>query len=187
MDGFGAYFCDNIIDTIKKSTVPLTYLTPQIQNPSNNIITDTLNWTLITGTFTAQGNEKFMVIGNFKSDAATNTVLINPTGLPSIATDVCVDDVSCIEMDAPAYAGIDKNILSGQSTYLGRELDFAVDPFCYWYQLPGMLPLDTASGITVSPTVTTTYVVRQELECNSIKWDTVVVRVGYTGLAELSG
>jgi hypothetical protein len=182
MDGFAAYFGDNNLDTISKFGIPLTYLTPQIENPINNIITDTLNWTLITGTFVASGHEKFMVIGNFKSDATTNTVLINPTYLPAVATDVCIDAVSCIELDLPAYAGPDRSVIPGDSAFIGREPDFAIDPGCYWYRLPGMVPLDTTSGLWVKPTVTTTYVVKQVLDCSAEKWDTVIVYMNLVGL-----
>lgn len=62
IDGFGAYFGDNTIDTITRCTKPLTYLTPQIKNPNFNFITDTMNWVSVTGTFVANGIEKYMVI-----------------------------------------------------------------------------------------------------------------------------
>jgi hypothetical protein len=182
IDGFGAYFGDNSLDTITQANIPLTYLTPQVQNANNNVIADTLNWTLITGTFVASGHEKFMVIGNFKSDAATNTVLINPTHLPVVFTDVCIDDVSCIELDLPAYAGPDRSIIPGDSAFIGRDPDFAIDPGCFWYRLPGMVPLDTTSGLWVKPTVTTTYVVKQVLDCSAEKWDTVIVYMNLVGL-----
>ncbi|MBX3165655.1 MAG: hypothetical protein KF900_14355, partial [Bacteroidetes bacterium] len=68
IDGFGAYFCGSEIDTINYCFVPLTYLTPQVQNPQGNIITDTLNWVAITGTFVANGTEKYLLLGNFLSD-----------------------------------------------------------------------------------------------------------------------
>ncbi len=187
MDGFGAYFGDGTIDTITKCTVPLTYLNPQVKNPIGNVITDTLNWVPITGTFTANGAEKYLVLGNFLADNAVATASIGGPYYPQLWTDVLIDDVSCIEADAPAYAGPDKYLLAVDSVYIGRERDFAVDPYCVWYQLPNTTSLDTTSGIWVKPTQTTTYVVQQNLECGSLKWDTVVVRVGYTGLAELSG
>ena len=185
MDGFGAYFGDGSIDTIKKCTVPLNYVNPQVKNPLGNVITDTLNWVPITGTFTANGTEKYMLLGNFLADNAVTTASIGGPYYPQLWTDVCIDDVSCIEADAPAYAGPDKYVLAGDSVYIGRERDFAVDPYCVWYQLPNATSIDTTSGIWVKPTQTTTYVVQQNLECGSLKWDTVVVRVGYTGNVEL--
>src|SRR5262249_18836598 len=65
VDGLGAYFGDSNTDTITQCDKPITYLTPQVKNPNGNIITDTLNWVLITGTFTANGTEKYLILGNF--------------------------------------------------------------------------------------------------------------------------
>ncbi len=185
MDGYGVYFGDASVDTISKCNIPLSYINPQVKNSIGNVITDTLNWVPITGTYTANGTEKYLLLGNFLADNGLTTLLINPTNLPLIFTDVLIDAVSCVEADAPAYAGSDKYLLAGDSVYVGRERDFAVDPYCIWYQLPNTTSIDTTSGIWVKPTQTTTYVVQQNLECGSLKWDTVVVRVGYTGNVEL--
>jgi hypothetical protein len=144
-----------------------------------------LNWVPITGTFVADGTEKVMVIGNFLADQYVITAPIYTPYFPENWTDVCVDDVSCIEVDLPAYAGPDQSIVPGDSAFIGRESDFAIDPGCKWYRLPGMTPIDTISGMWVKPTVTSTYVVRQELECSSVKWDTVVVHMNLVGLHNL--
>jgi hypothetical protein len=182
----GLYLADSSIDTIKKCTIPITYLTPQVENPTNNVITDTLNWVKVSGKYTAIGTEKYIMIGNFYSDSATNKILVNPTNLPVNAADYLIDDVSLIEVDLPAYAGSDAVITPGDSAFIGREPDFAIDPGCRWYRLPGMEALDTISGMWVKPALTTTYVVRQELECSAEKWDTVVVHVNLTRLDELN-
>lgn len=181
MDGFGAYFGDNSLDTISKCDRHLPFLIPHIQNPVNNLITDTLNWIPVTGTFVATGTEKHVVIGNFRSNASTNTVMIN-TNLPGVYTDVCIDDVSCIDVDLPAFAGPDLYCIPGNSVYLGRQKDVGIDEACMWYQLPNLTTaIDTAAGIAVSPVVTTTYVVRQEI-CAGIRWDTVVVYASGVGI-----
>ncbi len=186
MDGFGIYFGSSLLDTISKCTLPLSYISPQIQNANNNIISDTLNWVPITGTFVASGLEKYALVGNFKSNGSVATSLINPTYLPTVFTDACIDAVSCIEVNLPAYAGLDKSIIIGDSAYIGRESDFAVDKGCIWYKLPNMTTsIDTISGLWVKPTITTTYVVRQELDCSSTKWDTVVVHMNLVGLEKL--
>ena len=186
IDAFEAYFGDNTLDTIKYGHIPLSYITPQVRNPKGNIITDTLNWTLVTGTFVAQGTEKYMVIGNFETDANTDTVLWNPTISPNIVCEASLDDVSCIPVNLPAYAGPDKRCIVGDSVYLGRESDFAIDPYCQWYQLPNTTnTIAVNSGIWVKPTNTSTYVVRQELECGNVFWDTVVVYRDEVGLNEL--
>ena len=187
VDGFGAYFGDITLDTITLCEKPITYLTPQVQNPTNNILSDTLNWALLTGTFVANGTEKYMLLGNFKSDAATNSVMINPANLPIIATDILYDDVSVIDIDLPAYAGPDVWGAPTTTIYLGRERDVGIDEACMWYKLPNTTTaIDTAAGITATIGVTTdTYVVRQEI-CGNVKWDTVTVNISGVGFGNSS-
>jgi len=185
MDAIGAYFGNSTLDTINYCNIPLTYLTPQVQNPTGNIIIDTLNWVAITGTFVANGTEKYMVLGNFKSNATTNTIAINTSSVVA-GTDVCFDDVSVIELNLPAYAGPDKSVIPGDSVFIGREPDFAIDSGCTWFKLPNLTTaIDTISGLWVKPTVTTAYVVRQILDCSSEKWDTVMVYINPVGLEKL--
>ncbi|HQQ93560.1 MAG TPA: T9SS type A sorting domain-containing protein [Bacteroidia bacterium] len=184
-DGFAAYFGNNSIDTITKTGVPLVYLQPQIQNPAFNIISDTLNWIPILGVFVANGDEKHMLIGNFKNDLNTHTLLITSSLPQSVFTDVCLDDVSCIDIDLPAYAGSDTYVVSGGSVYIGRERDVGIDEACVWYKLPNSVTaIDTAAGIWVSPTTTSTYMVVQDI-CGNIKRDTVVVSLSGVGSNEL--
>ncbi|MCA0430599.1 MAG: T9SS type A sorting domain-containing protein [Bacteroidetes bacterium] len=185
IDGFGAYFGDNTIDTITKCTIPLTYLTPQVQNTNGNVITDTLNWLPITGTFVATGIEKYCVLGNFKSHAATNTASLNPLYLPQEWSDVLLDDVSCIPIDLPAFAGADIFGIPGNTVYLGRPQDVGIDEACLWYNLSNTTtPIANAAGITLTVATTTqTYMVKQDI-CGIIKYDTVVVYASAVGLNE---
>jgi hypothetical protein len=186
MDGFGICFADSTLDTINYCNQPLTYLNAQIQNPSGNVIFDTLNWVSITGTFVATGREKYMVLGNFKSAALTTTMVADPTWSLNTGSEIGIDDVSCMELNLAAYAGPDHLILTGDSAFIGRQPDWAIDPGCIWYKLPNMtISLDTISGLWVKPSVTSTYVVRQELDCSSLKWDTVVVTIN-TNLVDLN-
>ena len=186
IDAIGAYFGDNSLDTITKCNIPITYLTPQIYNPALNVITDTLNWTAITGTFVANGIEQYMVIGNFKSDANTNTTLTNTLNFPANFADYYLDDVSVIDIDLPAYAGPDKRCIPGDSVFIGREPDVGIDDACTWYKLPNMAtPIATVAGLYVKPVTTTTYVVRQQLWCSGVKYDTVVVYKDAVGWEKL--
>lgn len=187
IDGLGIYFGNNYtLDTITKPNIPLTYLIPQLQNANNNMLTDTMNWILFTGTFVASGIENNLVIGNFKSNAATNSVLTNPTYSPTIESDYLIDEVSCIPLDLPAYAGPDAFCIPGNSVYIGRQQDVGIDEACMWYKLPNMTTaIDTAAGIWVTPTMpTTTYIVKQDI-CGVIKYDTVIVNHSGVGFMDL--
>jgi hypothetical protein len=150
------------------------------------MVTDTMGWTLITGTFVANGTEKHCVIGNFKSDANTNKILINPTNLPAIACDVLIDDVSCIPTDLPAYAGADLWAIPGQTVYIGRTQDVGIDEACTWYNLSNTLtPIANAAGMTLTVALSTqTYMVKQDI-CGIVKYDTVIVHASGLGNAEL--
>lgn len=67
----GAYFSvDSLLDTTYRHTI--NYVTPQIENPIQNMLNDTINWMLVSGNFIAAGGEKFMTIGNFQLPANTN-------------------------------------------------------------------------------------------------------------------
>ena len=186
----GAYFADTSIDTISKCTLPITYLAPQVENANSTIIADTLNWILIRGQFTASGNEKYLVIGNFRSDVNTNKTLVNSTNLPGVWSDYLIDDVSLIELNIPAYAGRDTVIFAGDSVFLGSKPDVGIDEVCQWYKLPLVITpttpaIDTVAGFWVKPTATSTYVVRQEI-CGLVKWDTVVVYMDAVGIEKFN-
>lgn len=73
---------------------------PQIFNPSNRIINDTLNWVKISGTFIASGNECFLIIGNFCKDAAVDTLIANSNS----------NDVTYFFIDAVFLYEIESNI-----------------------------------------------------------------------------
>jgi hypothetical protein len=195
IDSHGVYFGDNTLDTITKFKIPLTYLNPQIQNPAGNIIGDTLNWVPITGTFVANGTEKFCVIGNFKSDAATNFTMQVKNATHNIQYPPCgtcttsvayIDDVSCIPVDLPAYAGPDVFGIPGNTVYIGRPQDVGIDEACTWYNITNTTtPIANAAGITITVGVSSqTYIVKQDI-CGNIKYDTVAVYASAVGNKEL--
>jgi hypothetical protein len=185
IDGFGIYFSDSITDTIKYCNRPLTYLTPQIQNPIGTFLSDTLNWIFFSGLYTATGKEKYVLIGNYMDNAATGTLLVNSATLPQVFASYLYDDVSLIDINLPAFAGRDTIVFPGSSVFIGREPDVGIDEACIWYKLPDLVnPIDTIAGFWINPTTTATYIVKQQLWCNNTpKWDTVVVEISiYVGL-----
>ena len=179
--------CNNIGAYISSNAVSLTgpsYLlnyTPQAI--TKNIISDTMNWTLIRGVIQASGNENYITIGNFYSDANTNVIITN-TSTPNTAYYI-IDDVSIIPIDSIpggmlANAGPDQNIAIGDSTFIGYEI---TGLNCNWFILGGAQIAANTSGIYVKPTAPTTYVVEQNL-CGTITYDTVKVWVSPTGINE---
>lgn len=164
---------DVSLDTITYINTPLTYLTPQITN-TVGIIMDTLNWIEVKGTFVANGTEKYLVIGDFKSDASTSASS-STTGVGSgVWSEYMIDDVSVIDFNLPAYAGPDKNITLGDSAFIGRPPEVGLE--CVW--ATGTTTIGTGGGLWVKPTTTGTfsYVVTQNI-CGNIKKDTVNVNI----------
>lgn len=178
-DGLSIFLSDGSVDTITKCGLDLNYLSPQIINPVGNFITDTLGWKEVSGTFTATGTEKYLVIGNFKTDAATSTSITGScTGYWS---EYNVDDVSVIDFDLVAYAGPDKNINLGDSAFIGRPPEIGLE--CTW--TTGTVTVGDSAGIWVKPSSpgTYSYVVTQNI-CGNIKTDTVNVVVSPNGINE---
>ena len=178
-NSFGLYFGDSSVDTISTCGNPLSYLTPQVQWA--NFITDTLGWTLVTGTFTATGSEKYLIVGNFSTDAATTA---SPTGVGSGTwSEYNIDDISVIDFNLSASAGPDKNISLGDSTFIGRPPEIGLE--CNWTS--GSLTVGAGGGLWVKPTSpgTYSYVVTQNI-CGNIKTDTVNVNVAPSLISEHS-
>lgn len=180
IDKIGIYLSDASVDTVSYCMIPLTYLNPQIENTTGNILKDTLNWIEVSGTFTATGTEKYLVIGNFKSNAMTT---FTPTGVAGgiFFADYYIDDVSVIDYNLLAYAGPDKNINLGDSAFIGRPPEIGLE--CTW--TTGTTTVGTGGGIWVKPTSlgTYSYVVTQNI-CGNIKTDTVNVNVAPSLISE---
>jgi hypothetical protein len=90
IDAIDVYFSDTVVISFPNYN-PLPF-TPQISN-STGIITDTLNWVLISGSYTASGGENYLIIGNFKDDANTSFILSNVSA-PYEYSYYYIDDVS---------------------------------------------------------------------------------------------
>jgi len=69
ISNMGAYLSDSLIVTQNGDNIAIS---PQIENPDSIILSDTMNWMKISGRFTANGGEQYIVIGNFRPDSLTN-------------------------------------------------------------------------------------------------------------------
>jgi type IX secretion system substrate protein len=89
-DDIGAYFADTMITGNSYYHLPLN---PQIIN-TTGFITDTMNWVLISGNYTANGGENYLIIGNFIDAQNTDTIPFNPNITFMRYTYFHIDDVS---------------------------------------------------------------------------------------------
>mgnify|MGYP001942363871 CR=1 FL=1 len=69
----GAYFSDSILVGCPGSFYALNCFQPQIVE--NNFITDTMGWTLISGSFIAEGGENYVTIGHFEDIVTYDSLL----------------------------------------------------------------------------------------------------------------
>jgi hypothetical protein len=88
----GACFTSSNIDWLLPATQYFD-LVPKVEYDSAPI-TDTEGWTLVSGEFVAEGDEKFLTIGNFKSDMETNLEQVAPSEYEWDVSAYYIDDVS---------------------------------------------------------------------------------------------
>jgi hypothetical protein len=182
VDHIGAFADNGTIDTTTalECVSPLPAIIPQVYTTS--IISDSVNWTKIQGSFVASGNERFITIGNFFDTTVTHYINYNPPG-PQLYDYAwyLVDDVSIIDNTQKAFAGNDTVINRGDSVFIGSHEDGLP---VTWYRLGTSTPLTIAGGLWVKPDTTTHYVVKLDL-CSGITYDTMKVQVGRTGVTSL--
>ena len=112
IDGMGLYLSvDSAVDYTINTNLSFV---PQIENPAGNIIYDTLNWVQISGTYIANGGEKYFTIGNFKDDANTLIDSINNNVPQSrYVSYLFIDDVSVIDCTV-GIGEVNDNLSSGK-------------------------------------------------------------------------
>ena len=174
----GAYLDDG---TISAPPWGVALATPQVASPKNVYISDTLGWTEVQGTFVANGTEKYLTLGNFKSTAQTtySTMPIVPF-FTSAYSFYYFDDVSVIDADLEAFAGRDTFYTNpGDSVFIGRASEVGLDDRCTWYKLPNVTTpvASSVAGMYIQPQGVEQYMVRQEI-CGNVKYDTVTVYPG---------
>ena len=180
----GAYFDDGTIDTTQNCGLPQSTHIPQVYDTA--IINDTLNWIKVQGSFTANGTEKYITMGNFFDAAHTDTFRVYfPIAVSSgntFGTFYLIDDVSVIPLDATANAGADGvTSPTGDSVFIGTTDGYLP---CKWYTATGALIDSNIAGFKVKPSVTTKYVMELDV-CGTLSWDTVTVFVAPTSVSSI--
>lgn len=157
IDCIGMFFSK---DSVRFIAPPMLYDTiPQIKNPSNSFLFDTTNWMKIFGSFTANGGEKFITIGNFYNNFNTNYSVLSQ---PIERSYYWVDDISVFDCNAwpyPSSAGNNQNICMGDSVQIG---DTSRSEYIYWWTPTAGLSNDSIANPMASPAVTTTYYLHQK-------------------------
>ncbi len=82
-----------------------SYYEPQVVNPYENLIADTKGWTLISGTFIADGGEEFLTIGNFYPASQSNVTDLDSLTYLLPGAYYYIDDISLTCLSC----GIDKD------------------------------------------------------------------------------
>jgi len=93
-------------------------LNPQIEY-HNGIIMDTVNWVKVNGSFIASGNEKYLVIGNFRDNIHTNYLEVS---YGVISPYYYIDDVSVCECSFEINLGEDTKFCGNETMLLNATL-----------------------------------------------------------------
>lgn len=99
---------------------------------SSNVITDNINWTKLSGSFIANGGEKFLTIGNFYSEASTSSVQVLSNSLNGDLAYYYIDNVylgsescSCNQEDSQIVVLEIPNVFTPNGDGINDTLTFA--------------------------------------------------------------
>lgn len=93
----GAYFTDALVVNDNWGVYEVD---PQIESPVEVVFEDKENWVLVEDTFSSRfGGERFMLIGNFRTDDESQIALVDSNSLYSKSY-YYIDDVSVIALDS---------------------------------------------------------------------------------------
>jgi Secretion system C-terminal sorting domain len=143
-NGFSMYFDTGELDTMitihHDSTSIYTFVQPQVQCPF--LISDTINWTKVQGSFVANGTETHVNLSNFLSDSATLKDFEIDGSIYGVQ-DILVDNVSLIPMDITQWLPDYYAAPTADSAWIGLDvLDYADGS---WYTA-NMQYITTAPG-----------------------------------------
>ena len=172
VDRLGAYLDNGALDA-NNECLPII-VTPTFENPALNIIRDTVGWQKIQGTFTANGTETYITIGNFYTHGQTRVGISKPSSTYEEAY-YYVDDVSVIPIEIKAFAGNDATICLGDSIVLGRPQEVGIE--CEWYKPGNPVPFSSNSSLRFKADSVGTYIFIQRMDNCKITFDTVTVKV----------
>ncbi len=92
INSFGVHF--SYMEPRGNNDLKAIPLEEHVGNRSGRIISDTVNWTKISGKYKAKGGEYFVTFGNFRTDIATKSLMIKENCIRSDRSYMLVDGVS---------------------------------------------------------------------------------------------
>jgi len=151
---------------------------PQLENPQGNIISTTCQ--TITGTYCATGGEQWVVIGNFRDNAATGG---STTGYLFI-DDVSIRESCATNITVSASASPDGMCGAGGCATLSVTASGGSGTFTHTWSPGG----GTGPSIVVCPSATTTYTVTTESPFSTCGGGTATdVRTVTVTISEVNG
>ncbi len=181
----GAFLSDGAINVNSTSVINET---PQVENNPNIFMSSSTNWTLISGSFIADGNESHIIIGNFASDADTDTTVANASSSSNVAF-YRIDDISVTQCNVgvnnnAAFDAQIKMYPSPASSHVSFR-NYSSKPFtaCELVNLSGQIiydfPLDFVNNeeqIDIQNVPNGTYIVRMYFDDEIITKKLTIVR-----------
>lgn len=122
----------------------LRSVTPHIQNPQGKVLKDTLNWELISGSFTADSAYTYITIGYIGPSTGRTSELVNTNSGSIIAGYYYIDDIDVSIQPPP---DITADVYSGcPSLCVNFNSPFQNGSRCYWHFGDG-----TVDSLSCSP------------------------------------
>ncbi len=157
---------------------------PQVKNTT--LLADTVNWLLVQDTISVGGNETYLTIGDFNTNATCGGMLVGGNGTYSNFAYYYIDGVSVYDITGSACnnywdAGYNKYILIGDSVQLGAiNTDNSI--YTWVNSIGGNTYLSNNGNARPysKPPITTTYYVTKICPNNNVFQDTVTVHVTNT-------
>ncbi len=109
ISNMGAYFSNDSLLISNMYNNAIDTVIPQVENTSGNMLTSKTTWTQVTGSFVANGGEKFMTIGNFHNPANTNAQSVSGGSIYPGGAYYYVDDVSVVDCLDEATSNLTNN------------------------------------------------------------------------------
>jgi hypothetical protein len=146
---FGMYFS---VDSIYFNSINVLPLIPQIESPQGLFFTDTLNWNIVKGLYTANGGEKFITLGSFKLITDTLRIFSSTENSSTFMSYYYIDDVSVTEIGT-AYTATACNNYTWQGTTYTQSGVYTDTVQGYWGTdslLQLTLTINSSNGPTVN-------------------------------------